>query len=104
MKTVLDIVNFIRSSAKSHPQFYHFVEELDEDIIPNNVNYYCIVRWLSTSNVLKRFVDLCGFICTFFNKKWRMYEQLGDIEWKQDLMFFTDVMNHLQALSLSLQR
>ena len=62
-----------------------------------------IVRWLSTSNVLNRFVDLFEPICTFFLEKLKIYEQLGDIEWKQDLMFFTDVMNHLQALNLSLQ-
>ena len=103
MKTVLEIVNFIHSSAKSHHQFRIFVDELGEDNIPNNVNYYCIVRWLSTSNALKRFMDLFEPICTFLEEKGKIYEQLGDIGWKQDLMFFTDVMNHLQALNLSLQ-
>ena len=44
MKTVLEIVNFIRSSAKQHRQLRNFVEELDEDVISNDVNYYCIVR------------------------------------------------------------
>ena len=43
MKTVLVIVNFICSSEKSHCQFRNFVDELDEDNIPNDVNYYCIV-------------------------------------------------------------
>ena len=66
MKTVLEIVNFIRSSAKTHHQFRNFVEELDEYIIPNDVNYYSIARWLSTSNVLKRFVDLFEPISTIF--------------------------------------
>ena len=66
IKTVLKIVNFIRPCAKTHRQLRNFVEELDDDIIPNDVNYYCIIRWLSTSNVLKRFVDLFEPICTFF--------------------------------------
>ena len=69
MKTVLEIVTFIRSSAKSHRQFRNFVDELDEDNIPNNVNYYSIVRWLSNSNVLRRFVDLFEPICTFLEEK-----------------------------------
>ena len=63
VKTVLEIVNFIRSSAKTLLQFNFFVKELDEVIIPSDVNYYCIVRWLSASNVLKRFVDLFDHIC-----------------------------------------
>ena len=88
MKTVLEIVNCIRSNAKTHRQFRNFVEELDEDIIPKDLNYYCIVRWLSSSNVLKRFVDLFEPICTFLEEKGKIYLQLQDIEWKQDLMFF----------------
>ena len=44
MKTVLEIVNFIHSNTKSHHQLGNFVDELDEDNIPNDVNHYCIVR------------------------------------------------------------
>ena len=66
MKTVLEMINFFHSSAKTHCLFGNFVEELDEDIIPNDINCYCIVRWLSNSNVLKRIVDLFELICTFF--------------------------------------
>ena len=88
MKIILEIVNFIRSSPKIHRQFRNFVDELDEDSLPNNVNYYSIVRWLSTNNVLKRFVDLFEPICTFLEEKGKIYEQLGDIGCKQDLMFF----------------
>ena len=71
VKTVLEIVNFISSSAKIHHQFNFFVEKIDEGIIQNEVNYYCIVRWLSTGNVLKMFVDVFEPICTFFKKKGR---------------------------------
>ena len=72
VKTVLEIVNFISPSAKTHRQSINFVEELDEDIIPNDVNYYCIVRRLSTSNVLKRFVDFLEPICTCLEEKWKI--------------------------------
>ena len=37
------------------------------------------------------------------DERGKTYEQLEDIELKQDLMFLIDVMNHLQALNLSLQ-
>ena len=103
MKIIQEIVNFNRSSAKNHCLFINFVDELDEDIIPNDVNYFCIVRWLSTSNVLKRFLDLFEPICVFFEDKRKIYEQLGDVEWRQGLMFFSDVKNNLQAPNLSLQ-
>ena len=32
-------------------------------------------------------MDLFEPICTFFNRKGKISEQLGNIEWKQDLMF-----------------
>ena len=41
MKTVLEMVNFIRSNAKSHRQFRNFVDELDEDNIPNKFFLHC---------------------------------------------------------------
>ena len=70
MKTVLDIVSLFCFSAKTIASSEMFVEELDEDI-PKDANYYCIVRWLSTSNVLKRFMDLFEPICTFFEENRR---------------------------------
>ena len=87
MKTAPEIVNFVRSCAETHRQFRNFVVELDEDIIPNDVNYYCIVRWLTASDIFKRLVDHFEPICAFFEKR-KIYEQLGDIDLKQDLMFW----------------
>ena len=52
---------------------------------------------------VKRFVDIFEPICTFLKEKGKIYEQLGDIEWKQYAMVFTGVMNHSQALTLSLE-
>ena len=77
IKTVLEIVNFICSSAKTKGQIRNFIEELDEDIIPDYVNYCCIVRSvnqvLSTSNVLKRFVDLFELICILLEERGKIY-------------------------------
>lgn len=103
MKSVLEIVNFIRLNGKTHRQFRNFIEELELEDKPSDVSFYCIVRWLSTSNVLSRFVDLLEPIITFLKEKKRSYPQLENDEWMQDLMFLTDIMNHLQTLNLALQ-
>ena len=58
LKTVLEIVNFIRNQSKTHRQFKNFIEELKLEDKPSDVSFYCIVRWLSTSNVLRRLVEL----------------------------------------------
>ncbi|XP_014781660.1 general transcription factor II-I repeat domain-containing protein 2-like [Octopus bimaculoides] len=62
------------------------------------------MRWLSTSNVLSRFVNLLEPKVTFLQEKKRSYPQLENDEWMQDLMFVTDIMNHLQILNLALRR
>uniref|UniRef100_A0A1B6MPL2 Uncharacterized protein n=1 Tax=Graphocephala atropunctata TaxID=36148 RepID=A0A1B6MPL2_9HEMI len=58
MQVVLTIVNYIRSSAKTHRQFKSFLEGLDNDELPDDVSWYCLVRWLSVSNVLDRFFSI----------------------------------------------
>ena len=73
MKTVLEIVNFIRVNGKNHRQFRNFVEELELKDFPSDVSLYCIVRWLSTSNVLSRFVDLLQPNNLFLDEKKKYY-------------------------------
>ncbi|XP_061468686.1 general transcription factor II-I repeat domain-containing protein 2-like [Rhineura floridana] len=103
MKSILEIVNFICLNGKSHRQFKNFMDELELEDKPSDVSFYCIVRWLSTSNVLNRFVDLLEPIITFLEEKKIFYPELENDEWMQDLMFLTDIMNHLQTLNLPLQ-
>ena len=57
IKAILEIVNFILMNGKNHRQFCNFVEELELEDAPSDASVYCIVRWLSTSNVLSRFVE-----------------------------------------------
>ena len=45
------------------------VEEIDEDIISGDSDQYCIVRWMTSSDVVKRLVDLFRPIWTFFGRK-----------------------------------
>ncbi|XP_078397295.1 scavenger receptor cysteine-rich domain-containing protein DMBT1-like [Cetorhinus maximus] len=80
MKIILEIVNFIRSNGKTHREFRNFNEELDLEDKPDDASFYYIVRWLSTSNVLNRFVELLEPIIAFLEEKKRSYPQLEDTE------------------------
>ena len=71
---------------------------------PSDVSFYCIARWLSTSNVSSTFVNLLEPIITFLKEKKKSYPQMENDKWMQDLMFLTDIMNHLQTLNLAFQR
>ncbi|KAJ3646454.1 hypothetical protein Zmor_024042 [Zophobas morio] len=102
-KIVLKIVNFIRTNAKNHRQFVNFINEIDVEEQPSDLSLYCIVRWLSTYSVLNKLVALLEPISEFLKTKNQSYPQLEDDEWVQDLMFFTDTMEHLQSLNISLQ-
>lgn len=72
-KIVLQIVNLIRTNAKTHRQFKNFLEELrvndKTDESPSDLSLWCVVRWLSTYNVLSRFVELLNPIITFTKEK-----------------------------------
>ena len=103
MKTVLEIVNFTRKHSKTHQQFRNFIEKLELEDKPSDVSIYCIVRWLSTSNVLRRFVKLLDPIIAFLKEIKKPYPQLENDHWIQDLMFFTDIMQHLNTLNLVFQ-
>ena len=103
IKTVLEIVNFIRVNGKNHRQFRNFEEELEIEDAPSDVSLYCVVGWLSTSNLLSRFVDLLKPINLFLDEKKNSYPHLKNNERIQDLMFLTDIMKHLQTLNLVLQ-
>ncbi|KAE9528837.1 hypothetical protein AGLY_012412 [Aphis glycines] len=54
-----------------------------EDDIPNDVPWYCLVRWLSVNNFLAKFFQL--------------------LEPIKRLEFFTDIMQHLSILNVSLR-
>ena len=69
IKTVFKILNFILMNGKNHRQFRNFVEELKLEDAPSDVSLCCVVRWLSTSNVLSRLVDLLKPINLFLDEK-----------------------------------
>ena len=50
-----------------------------------------------------RFVELLEPIKSFLIEKEKTFEILDNMNFLQDLLFLTDVMQHLQSLNLSLQ-
>ena len=53
--------------------------------------------------LLCRFVQLLDPIIAFLKEIKKPYPQLENDDWIQDLMFFTDIMQHLNTLNLALQ-
>ena len=95
IKTVLEIVNFIPVNGKNYRRFRNFVEELELDDAPSDVSLYCVVRWLSTSNALSRFVDSLKPTNLFLDEKRKSHPQLQNSAWIQDLMFLTDIHRYI---------
>ena len=70
-------------------QLYMFFKKELEDA-PSNVSWYSIVRWLSTSNVMSRFVDLLQPINLFLDEILASPEKIlsSDKYGLSSLMFF----------------
>ena len=54
MKTLMEIVNYIRTHALYHRQFKNFIAELDQEL-PGDLPLHCTVRWLSKSRYFSPF-------------------------------------------------
>ena len=70
---------------EKHRQLRNFVEELELEDAPSDVSIYCVVRWLLTSNVMSRVVDLLKPIF-FSRRKKKMLSSAKNNAWIQDLM------------------
>ena len=88
---------------KTDPHFRNFIEDLNLDHKPSDVSFYCIVRWLSTSNGLNRFVELLEAITRFVNEISKLCPQMEGGGRMQYLMCLTNIMSYLQTLNLALQ-
>ncbi|XP_065665556.1 protein FAM200A-like [Hydra vulgaris] len=95
---VQEIVNYIWSNAKNHRQFKNFISELGLADKPSDLSFYCAVRWLSSSDVLYRFVELLEPIKCFLFEKQKTFEIFDYVNFLQDLLFLIDVVQRLQNL------
>ena len=102
MKTVMEIINYIRTHALHHRQFKNLIAELDQGL-PGDLPLHCTVRLLSNSLVLSRFFQLLDAVKLFMKEKNKNYPDLSDLEWIMDLAFLVDMLCHLIRLNLNLQ-
>ena len=102
MKTVTEIVNYIRTHGLHHQQFKNLIAELDQGL-SGDLLLDCTVRWLSKSQVLSRFFQLVDVVKQFKKEKNKNYPELSDLEWIMDLAFLIDMLCHLSRLNLNLQ-
>ncbi|KAL4153158.1 hypothetical protein QTP88_000991 [Uroleucon formosanum] len=88
MEVVTKVVNFITSRALNNRQFTKLLDEVESQYA--GLLMYNNVRWLSCGQVLHRFVELLEEIRLFLFEKSQDYPELKDLNWLNDLMFFTD--------------
>ena len=103
MKSVVSVVNFVKTSASYSRLFSKLCSELDAS---NNVLlFHTDVRWLSRSKVLTRGFDLRDELKTFFNQKSKpQFEALfGDKNQLHKIAYLVDIFAILNELDLSLK-
>uniref|UniRef100_H3B901 HAT C-terminal dimerisation domain-containing protein n=1 Tax=Latimeria chalumnae TaxID=7897 RepID=H3B901_LATCH len=97
MQLVVKVVNFIVSRALNHKLIADYEAECGELVMHNEV------RWWSRGRVLEKFLGLLPLIHEFLESKGKGEKELEDPGWIIKLSFLTDIMRHLNALSLQLQ-
>ena len=102
MKTVMEIVNYIRTHALHHRKFKNLIAELDQGL-SGDLLLHCTVRWLSKSQVLSRFFQLLDALKLFMKEKNKNHSELSVLEWIMDLAFLVDLLFHLSRFNLNLQ-
>jgi len=101
MEVVTKVVNFITSRALNNRQFTKLLNEVESQYA--GLLMYNSVRWLSRGQVLHRFVELLEEIRLFLFEKSQDYPELKDLNWLNDLMFFTDFTTMYNELNKKLQ-
>ena len=103
MKSVVSVVNFVKTSASNSRLFSKLCSELGAS---NNVLlFHTDVRWLSRSKVLTHVFDLCDELKTFsYQKSKPQFKALfGDKNQLNKIAYMVDIFAILNELNLSLQ-
>lgn len=101
MKTVINIVNFIRARELNHRKFKSLLEELGSEY--GDVLLHTGVRWLSRTKVLERFYALRHEIILFLQQNNKVYSELERDSWWCLLAFLCDITEKLGELNRRLQ-
>ena len=102
IKTVMEIVNYIRTHALNQRQFKNLIAELDQGL-PGDLPLHCTVWWLSKSQVLSRFFQFLDAVKLLMEEKYQNYPELSDLKWIMDLAFLVNMLCQLNRLNLNLQ-
>lgn len=77
---------------------------MNNDELPNDVSFHCLMRWLSISNVLGRFFWITWSNQTIYGRKRKIFLW---ISWTAVVVkfsfFFADVVKHIQKPNIYLQ-
>lgn len=99
MSSIKGVVNFIRAKGLNHRQFKSFLEDSEYRDVP----YHTEVTWRSRGKVLNRCFELREEICKFMENKGKDTTELRDEKLLRELPFLSDIVSHLDVLSLQLQ-
>ena len=78
-----------------------FLEELDSEY--RDLPYHFEVRWLSREKVLNRCFEVYEEVCQFMESKGKATTEMRDKSFLCELAFLSDIVSHLDVLSLQLQ-
>ncbi|XP_022127415.2 general transcription factor II-I repeat domain-containing protein 2-like [Pieris rapae] len=101
MKTVVNIVNFIRARELNHRKFKSMLQELNSEY--GDVLLHTGVRWLSRTKVVERFYALRHEIILFLQQNNKVYKELEQDSWWCLLAFLCDITEKLGELNRRLQ-
>lgn len=100
MKTVVNIVNFIRARELNHRKFKSMLQELNSEY---GEVLHTEVRWLSRTKVVERFYALRHEIILFLQQNNKVYKELEQNSWWCLLAFLCDITEKLGELNRRLQ-
>ena len=102
MQEVVDVVNFIKSSAVNSRLFEQMCVDLGSQF--QHFLFYSKVRWLSHGKVLRRLVDLRTELKVFLNEKVHRHAiRFEDEEWMLKVCYLNDIFTALNDLNTSMQ-
>lgn len=100
LSVVTKVVNFIATHDLAKRQFSNLFQELDAQysglVMYNNV-------FDGRGQVLERFACLLNEIILFLDEKGKIFPELTNLNWLNDLMFFCDFSRHFNELNTKLQ-
>ena len=102
MKTVMEIVNYIRTHALHHRQFKNLIAELDQGL-PGDLPLHCTRMVAVKKPGTLSLFQLIDAVKLFMKEKNKNCPELSDLEWIMDLTFLVDMLCHLSRLNLNLQ-